>query len=164
MYVRTVYLPYGYFCMTTKTTHYFSCISMTLSLFQARKQKTREKLAGRKRGKGRERERVIISLNDLFRYTSFWYTLWLGRFDRLYQQSQSGSFLSPRKMACGVHAREIEESTVTSVLNECLRDLPHASWTWREEKMFWQSWRPASVLPDNEATTDQSQEEVIFSL
>ncbi|CAH3189125.1 unnamed protein product [Porites lobata] len=28
-------------------------------------------------------------------------------------------------MACGVHAREIEESTITSVLNECLRDFPH---------------------------------------
>ena len=37
-------------------------------------------------------------------------------FDRLYQHSQSGSFLSLRKMACGVHAREIEESTINSVL------------------------------------------------
>ena len=28
-------------------------------------------------------------------------------------------------MACGVHALEIEESTITSVLNECLRDFRH---------------------------------------
>ena len=42
-----------------------------------------------------------------------------------YIKSQSGSFLSLRKMACGVHAREIEKSTITPVLNECLRDFPH---------------------------------------
>ena len=43
-------------------------------------------------------EPVIISLNDPFRYSSSWYTLLLVRFDRLYQHSQSGSFLSVRKM------------------------------------------------------------------
>ena len=44
----------------------------------------------------------IWPLNDLFRYTSSWYTLRLVKFDRLYQQSQSGSFLSLTKIACGV--------------------------------------------------------------
>ena len=34
---------------------------------KTRKKKAREKLAGRKRGKGREREPVIISLTTLFR-------------------------------------------------------------------------------------------------
>ena len=132
-------------------------------------------MAGRKRGKGREREPVIISLNDPFRYTSSWYTLWLVWFDSSYQHSQSGSFLSPRKMACSVHAREIEESTIllcwTNVYEiyrkqECWgRNRRPALWTGREEKMFWQSCRPASVLPDNKVViTDQSQEEVIFSL
>ena len=70
-------------------------------------------------------EPVIISLHNPLGYTSSWYTLWLVRFDKSYQHSQSGSFLSHRKMACSVHTREIEESTITSVLNECLQDFPH---------------------------------------
>ena len=37
-------------------------------------------------------------------------------------------------MACGVHAREIEESTITSVLNECLRDFPHIGALRKERK------------------------------
>ena len=78
-------------------------------------------------------------------------------------------------MACGVHAREIEESTITSVLNECLRDFPHMGALRKEQKtylvnlvrrkIFLQSCRPASVLPDNKvAITEQSQEGVIFAL
>ena len=66
-----------------------------------------------------------VTLNDPFRYTSSRYTLWLVRFERLYQHSQSGSFLSLRKRACGVHACEIGKSTITSMLNQCLRDFPH---------------------------------------
>ena len=54
--------------------------------------------------------------------------------DRLYQHSQSGSFLSLRETACGVHAREIEESKITSVLNECLRDFPHMGALRKEQK------------------------------
>ena len=65
---------------------------------------------------------------------SHWYTLWLVRFDRLYQHSQSGSFLSLRKMACGVDAREIEEFTITSLLNEWLRDFPHIGALRKEQK------------------------------
>ena len=76
------------------------------------------KYNGRKLGRAGAEEPVIISLNNLLRYTSSWYTLWLVRFDGLCQHSQSGSFLSLKKMACGVHAREIEGSTITSVLNE----------------------------------------------
>ena len=78
-------------------------------------------------------------------------------------------------MACGVHAREIEESTITSVLNECLRDFPHMGALRKEQKtclvnlvrrkIFLPSCRPASVLPDNKvAITEQSQEGVIFAL
>ena len=90
---------------------------------------------GRKPGRAGAAEPVIISPNDPFRYTSWsWYTLWLIRFDRLYQHSQSGSFLSLREMAFGVHAREIEESTITSVLNECLRDFPHMGALRKEQK------------------------------
>ena len=37
-------------------------------------------------------------------------------------------------MACGVHAREIEESTITSVLNKCLRDFPHIGALRKERK------------------------------
>ena len=37
-------------------------------------------------------------------------------------------------MACGVHAREIGESTITSVLNECLRDFPHIGALRKEQK------------------------------
>ena len=72
--------------------------------------------------------------NDPFRYTCSWYTLWSVKFDRLYQHSKSGSFLPLREMACGVHAREIEESTITSVLNECLRDFPHIGELRKEQK------------------------------
>ena len=50
--------------------------------------------------------------------------LWLVRFDRLYQHSQSGSFLSLRKMVCGVRAREIEKYTIISVLNEMFTRFP----------------------------------------
>ena len=131
----------------------------------------------RKLGRRKAAEPVIISLNGSFRYTSFWYTLWLGRFDRVYQHSQSGSFLSLRKLACGVHAREIDEYKITSVLNECLRDFPHIGVLRKEqktcivnlgntsflvEKMCMQSCRPASVLPERVAVTEQSQEEVII--
>ena len=42
--------------------------------------------------------------------------------------------MSLRKLACGVHAREIEESTITSVLNECLRDFPHIGMLRKEQK------------------------------
>ena len=38
----------------------------------------------------------------------------------VYQHSQSGLLLSLRKMACSVHAHEIEKSTITSAVNECL--------------------------------------------
>ena len=37
-------------------------------------------------------------------------------------------------MAGGVHACEIEESTITFVLNECLRDFPHIGALRREQK------------------------------
>ena len=37
-------------------------------------------------------------------------------------------------MACSVHAREIEKSTITSVLNECLRDFPHIGALRKEHK------------------------------
>ena len=37
-------------------------------------------------------------------------------------------------MACGVHAREIEESTITSVLHECLGDFPHIVALRKEQK------------------------------
>ena len=94
----------------------------------------RRKYYGRKLRRDGAAEPVIISLNDPFRYTSSWYTLWLVRFDRLYQHSQSGSFLSLRKMACGVLAREIEKSTITSVLNECLWDFPHTGALRKEQK------------------------------
>ena len=78
-------------------------------------------------------------------------------------------------MACGIHAREIEESSITSVLNECLRDFPHMGTLRKEQKtclvnlvrgkMFLQSCRPASVMPDNKvAITEQSREGVIFAL
>ena len=93
-----------------------------------------QKWNGRKLGREGAAEPVIISLNDPFRYTSSWYTLWLVRFDRLYQHSQSGSLLSLREMACGVHAREIEESTITSALNECLRDFPNKGALRKEQK------------------------------
>ena len=73
-------------------------------------------------------EPVITSLND-----PFWYT-GLVRFDRLYQQSQSGSFMTLRKMVCGVHALEIEESTIPSVLNKCLQDFPHVGAPRKEQK------------------------------
>ena len=46
-----------------------------------------QKENGRKLGKAGAVEPVIISLNDPFQYTSSWYTLWLVRFDRLYQHS-----------------------------------------------------------------------------
>ena len=36
--------------------------------------------------------------------------------------------------ACDVHAREIEESTITSVFNECLRDFPHMGALRKEQK------------------------------
>ena len=45
-------------------------------------------------------------------------------FKRLYQHSQSGSFLSLRKMVCGVHAREIEESTITSGVERMFTRFP----------------------------------------
>ena len=35
---------------------------------------------------------------------------------------------------CGVHALEIEESTITSVLNECLRDFPRMGALKKEQK------------------------------
>ena len=54
--------------------------------------------------------------------------LWLVRFDRLYQHSQSGSFLSLRKMACGVRAREIEKYTIISVLNEMFTRSSRSHW------------------------------------
>ena len=71
-------------------------------------------------------------------------------------------------MACGIHAREIEESTITSVLNECLRDFPHIGALRKEQKTclvnlasgkdVFVICRPASVLPDNKvAITEQSQ-------
>ena len=74
-------------------------------------------------------------------------------------------------MECDVHPREMEKSTIPSVLNECLRDLPHIGALRNEqktclvnlarEKMFLQSCRPVSVFRDNKlAITDQSQEEV----
>ena len=37
-------------------------------------------------------------------------------------------------MACDVHALEIEESTITSVLNECLRDFQHMGALKKEQK------------------------------
>ena len=37
-------------------------------------------------------------------------------------------------MACGVHACEIEESMITSALNECLRDFPHIGALRKEQK------------------------------
>ena len=85
--------------------------------------------------------------------------------------------MSLRKLAFGVHAREIEESTITSVLNECLRDFPHIGMLRKKqktcivnlgntsflvEKMCMQSCRPASVLPERVVITEQSQEEVII--
>ena len=74
-------------------------------------------------------------------------------------------------MACGVHAREIEKSTITPVLNECLRDFPHIGALRKEQKTclvnlargkdVLQSCQPSSVLPDHQkAITEQSQEEV----
>ena len=42
--------------------------------------------------------------------------------------------MSLREMACGVHAREIEESTINSVLNECLRDFQHIGALRKEQK------------------------------
>ena len=75
------------------------------------------------------------------------------------------------------NAREIDEYKVTFVLNECLRDFPHIGVLRKEqktcivnlgntsflvEKMCMQSCRPASVLPERVAITEQSQEEVII--
>ena len=71
--------------------------------------------------------------------------------------------------------REIEKYTIISVLNECLRDFPHIGARRKEQKtclvnlargkMFLESCRPASVLPDNKvAITEQLQEGVIFAL
>jgi len=37
-------------------------------------------------------------------------------------------------MACGVHASDIKESTITFVLNECSRDLPHIGALRKEQK------------------------------
>ena len=37
-------------------------------------------------------------------------------------------------MACGVHAREIEDSTITSVLNEYLLDFQHMGALRKEQK------------------------------
>ena len=37
-------------------------------------------------------------------------------------------------MAFGFHAREIEESTITSVLDECLPDFPHMGALRKEQK------------------------------
>ena len=79
-------------------------------------------------------------------------------------------------MAFGVDAREIDESTMTSVLNECLQDfptrrsaeegtedLPCELDAWK--KIFLQFCRPASVLPDKRvAITEQSQEGVTYAL
>ena len=80
-------------------------------------------------GRAGAAEPVIISINDPFLVYPR-----LVRFDRLYQHSQSGPFLSLRKMACGVHAREAEKFTITSVLNEFLRDLPHIGALRKEQK------------------------------
>ena len=56
--------------------------------------------------------------------------------DWLHQHCQSRSFLSLRRRACGFHAREIEESTVTSVLNKYgyLRDFMHIGALRKEQK------------------------------
>jgi len=59
-------------------------------------------------------EPVIISLNDLFLNTR--------------------SFLPLRNKVCGAHVREIEESKITSVLNECLRNFPHIGVLKKEQK------------------------------
>lgn len=58
--------------------------------------------------------------------------------DWLHQHCQSRSFLSLRRRACGFHAREIEESTVTSVLNKYgyLRDFMHIGVLRKEQKTF----------------------------
>ena len=81
------------------------------------------KYNGWKLGKEGAVEPVIISLNDPFRYTSSWLVR-LVRFHRLYQHSQSGSFLSLREMACAVHAREIEESTISSCVERMFTRFP----------------------------------------
>ena len=44
------------------------------------------------------------------------------------------TILSLRKMACGVHSREINEATITSTLNECLKDFPHIESLRKEQK------------------------------
>ena len=43
-------------------------------------------------------------------------------------------------MACGVHALEIEESTITSVLNKCLRDFQHMGALKKEQKTCLVNW------------------------
>ena len=42
--------------------------------------------------------------------------------------------VTQRELACGVHAREIEDSTITSVLNECLLYFQHMGALRKEQK------------------------------